>query len=125
MATKLATDILSGRLQSFNPDGSAFYPAKDSALPIGDKTPYLTATVGNGWLRRIGFNWIWSPPTISKRQAENRDRYNRAYAEGFRFGSHPNARLAGIGRVAKRLGLDRQTLANSLKEFKRDNPDEI
>ena len=125
LATQLATDILSGAIRSFNPDGSPFYLTKDSALPIGDKAPHLTVALGNEWLRHSGFNWIWSPATVSKRQAENRNRYNQAYAVGFRFGAHPSARLAGIGRIAKILGLDRQTLANSLKEFKRDHPDEI
>lgn len=125
LATKLAADILSGQVQSFNPDGSPFHSSSDHSLPTGDNAPQLTVALGNEWLRRRGFNWIWSPMAVSKRQAENRDRYNRAYAEGFRFGSHPNARLAGVGRIAKLLGLERQTLANSLKEFKRDNPDEI
>jgi hypothetical protein len=125
LATKLATDILTGQVQTFNPNGSPFHSSSDHPLPIGDKAPHLTVALGNEWLRSSGFNWIWSPITVNKRQAENRDRYNRAYAVGFRFGAHPNARLAGVGRAAKLLGLDRQTLANSLKEFKRDHPDEI
>jgi len=51
LATQLATDIRSGAIRLFNPDGSPFYPAKDSALPIDDKAPHLRGALRNEWLR--------------------------------------------------------------------------
>ncbi len=125
LATQLATDILTGKVVAFTADGSRFQPTESKPLPIGKDAPNLTAAVGNQWLKDSGFNLIWSPVQISGRDAVNRDRYHRARELGFRYPQYPNAPLKGITKCAEILGVDRQTLTNSLKEYRRDYPNDI
>jgi hypothetical protein len=125
IATQLATDIMTGKVLVFNWDGTHFSPRADTTLPRGQGAPHISATVGNLWLKDSGYNLVWSPVQISDRDAVNRDRYRSVYNLGFRYPSNSFHPLKGITKYAKMLGLDRQTLTNSLKEYRRDYPNDI
>ncbi len=125
VATKLATDIMTGKVPAFNWDGTPFAARLDETLPRGPNAPQITAEVGNRWLKDSGYNLVWSPVQISDRDAVNRDRYRSVHNLGFRYPSNSFHPLKGITKYAKMLGLDRQTITNSLKEYRRDYPNDI
>lgn len=125
LATSLYTDILSGVVRTTDINGVPFVPYPGSLLPFGNLAPRLSVASGNEWLAKKGYEWTWAPmANVNKRDAVNRERYETAYSLGFRFPEDPAAKLSGTTKIASMMFLPRQTLTDSLLEFRRDHPDE-
>jgi len=124
VATHLYQDILTGSVQTFDKAGKPFSPQMDQLLPLGEDAPRISEAIGNAWLERRGYAWVWHPIVPSERDRVNAQRYREAYKLGFRYPDDINGPLKNLGAIAQEIGVAKSTLRASLIEFRRDHPDE-
>jgi hypothetical protein len=124
VATYLYKDILTGAVQTFDQAGKPLSPNMGQLLPMGDDAPRISEAIGNAWLERRGYAWVWHPIAAPVRDQVNRQRYREASNLGFRYPDDNNGPLKNLGPIAQALGIAKSTLRASLIEYREDHPDE-
>lgn len=124
VASRLYKDILTGAVQTFDKAGKPFSPQMGQLLPVGDDAPRISVAIGNAWLERRGYAWVWHLIVPSERDRVNKQRYREASKLGFRYPADINGPLKNLGPIAEALGIAKSTLRASLIEYREDHPEE-